>query len=120
MDTKQTVPVYNLGIVDASIRLAIGILLLLPILLKEDSIYHLTDFSALLSIYPILTALIRCDPIYEQFHISTNTNLTIDPAIISQFLETSRIYFRSFPSVVSISQNTTAKNDDGDSHKSAC
>jgi len=111
---KPVTSVFNVGYVDTVIRYVIGVLLLTPVLLQDNILWHLTDFSALLSIYPIVTALIRCDPIYELFGLSTNSHSGLNTGTINQFLETSRIYLFSLPGLGKVHQHHNSENDGSD------
>jgi len=111
---KNVTSVYNVGHLDAGIRLTLGILLLLPVLLQDNIILHLSDLSALLSIYPIVTALIKCDPIYELLGISTYSHSGEKQKHVKHFMETSRSYLSSLGGTRKVNHSNPAKNDGGD------
>ena len=110
--------VYNVGYFDAGLRILFGVLCLTPFLLQDNIAWHLSDFAALLSIYPVITALDRCDPIYEYLGISTNKSDNRSNKNIQRFLDTSRNYLFSLTGVKKVHHTTTAKNDGKDHFKS--
>ena len=89
---RKVTNIYNIGTIDAVLRMAIGVFLLLPLLTQDSAIWHIGDVAALLSIYPITTALNRCDPIYEILGIGTYNTESKHEKYIRQFIEISKSY----------------------------
>lgn len=111
--------VTNVGYIDSLVRLAIGIGALTPALLQISSVGEFSSVLALVSIYPLLTAGLRWDPIYEIVNVRSTHETLISEQVIEDFLERSRLYLLSFTGVNQINNDSAATNDESSQRKSA-
>jgi len=110
---KNIPNVYNVGYIDALLRAFLGVAMLLPLLLQAPKNYvEAAVVLALFSVYPIISALYRWDPLYQLFDIRSTKEAVTKEQVIEQFLEKSRQFFRSLSGTTKVQVQVMAANDE--------
>lgn len=116
-DIRNILNVHNVGYSDAAIRGMLGMAALYPVFMQLQT--WGASLAALLSIYPLLTAICRWDPFYELFNFATTKVRVARERQIERFLELSRQYFRSLAGTERLDTDLPAANDHVQQRKSA-
>lgn len=95
--------VSNVGYIDSLFRLGIGIAALSPVMLQQTYSPAINSILALISIYPILTSILRWDPFYELLDIRSTRETVKSEQSIEDFLERSRLYLRALATTSHVS-----------------
>lgn len=112
--------VNNIGYIDASLRVALGVGALSPALMQvPHNGWNFVAISALLSIYPLLTAVYRWDPLYQLFDIRSTKESIPQENRIEEYLEVSRQYLSSLTGTSKLNSSDPAANDGGQQRLSA-
>lgn len=119
---KNIPTVYNIGYIDALLRALLGMAMLSPALLqvpKNFSEFEAAAVLALFSIYPLISAIIRWDPLYQLLDFRSTKEAVTQEQIIEQFLDKSRQFFRSLSGTTKVQSQGIAANDEIKHRKSA-
>ena len=121
MQYVRNIPnVNNIGYMDATLRMLVGIALIAPALMQvPHSTWGFVGVSALLSIYPFVTAICRWDPMYQLFDVRSTKETLRQEQIIEAYLEVSRQYVRSLAGTTNVGSGNSAANDESQSRQCA-
>jgi len=117
---KNIPSVYNVGYIDAFLRALLGLAMLSPALMQVPKNYlEFAAILALFSIYPIISAIYRWDPLYQLFDIRSTKETIAKEQIIEQFLDKSRQFFGSLSGTTNVHIQGMAANDEIENRRSA-
>jgi len=114
MHKVRNIPnVNNVGYIDATIRLLVGVSALLPIFLQiPQNAWDYATILALLSIYPLSTAICRWDPVYELSNIRSTKDAVSAERDIEALLDVSKHFVSSMLGIRKLENANVAANDE--------